>query len=107
VSGAAAIGSLTAVPQQVREEGAGAVRGYEAAMKFEAMLLQQMLAEALPEASGSGSGAGEGEDASGAFGSGDDPSLTTLPETVAQAVVGAGGLGLAGDMYHSFEGASR
>jgi hypothetical protein len=30
--------------------------------------------------------------------------MTTLPETVAESVVGAGGLGLAKQMYTSFEG---
>jgi len=33
-----------------------------------------------------------------------DPTMTTLPETVAESVVGAGGLGLAEQMYTSFEG---
>ena len=32
-----------------------------------------------------------------------DPTMTTLPETVAESVVGAGGLGLAKQMYTSFE----
>jgi len=86
------------VPRQVRQEGADAVHGYRAALGFEAMLLEQVLDQALPEAGG------EGEEA-GAFGSGGDPSVASLPQTVADAVVGAGGLGVATDMYRSFEAA--
>jgi hypothetical protein len=95
--------ATAAVPPQVRKEGAGAVQGYRAALGFEATLVEQMLSQALPEMSGSGAGGGEGEEEASAFGSGGDPSLSTLPETVAGAVVGAGGLGLAKDMYRSFE----
>ena len=81
ISGAAA--SAT-VPAEVRQEGADAVRGYRAALSFESMLLEQMLGEVLPEEEGA--------------------SVTTLSQTVAEAVVGAGGLGVAKDMYTSFEG---
>lgn len=98
--------ATAAVPLQVRAEGSGAVQGYRAALGFEAMMLEQMLSQALPEsAGGSGSSGGEsgGEEEASAFGSGGDPSLSTLPETVAGAVIGAGGLGLAKDMYRSFE----
>jgi hypothetical protein len=94
-----------AVPADVRSEGAGAVQGYRAALQFESMLLKQMLDEALPEspsgAAGLGREEGEGE-GGGAMTA--DPTLTTLPETVAESVIGAGGLGLAKQMYTSFEG---
>jgi hypothetical protein len=96
-----------AIPADVRSEGAGAVNGYRAALQFESMLLKQMLTEALPETpGGTGVGAGlggEGEEEGGTAMSA-DPSLTSLPETVAESVVGAGGLGLAKEMYTSFEG---
>jgi len=96
-----------AVPPAVREEGAGAVRGFRAALQFESMLLKQMLSEALPESpagpAGEGEGLGGGEgDAFTAM-----PTVTSLPETVAEAVVGAGGLGLAAELYANFEGAGR
>jgi hypothetical protein len=109
MSGASALQTAVmgaAVPTQIRKEGADAVRGYRAALQFESMLLKQMLSEALPE-SPTGSGSGEegfgGGEGGGAFTA--MPTATTLPETVTEAVVGAGGLGLAKEMYSSFEGA--
>ena len=96
-----------AIPTDVRREGAGAVRGYRAALQFESMLLKQMLSEALPESpTGSATeeeGLGGGED--GAFMA--TPTAVSFPETVTEAVVGAGGLGLAKEMYGDFEGAGR
>ena len=93
-----------AVPTDVRSEGAGAGQGYRAALQFESMLLKQMLTEALPESpAGAGLGA-EGEEGEEGSAMTADPTMTTLPETVAESVVGAGGLGLAKQMYTSFEG---
>jgi hypothetical protein len=93
------------VPADVRSEGAGAVKGYRAALQFESMLLKEMLTEALPESpAGAGLG-GEGEEEGSAMTA--DPTMTTLPETVAESVVGAGGLGLAKQMYTSFEGGTH
>jgi hypothetical protein len=90
-----------AIPADVRAEGASAVKGFQAALQFESMLLKQMLDEALPESpAGAGLGA-EGEEEGNAMTA--DPTMTTLPETVAESVVGAGGLGLAKQMYTSFE----
>ena len=85
-----------AVPPQVRREGVDAVKGFRAALAFESLLLKQVLSQALPETPGLGGGEGEEESAA-------DPRLAALPETVADAVVSAGGLGLAGELYHSFE----
>lgn len=94
------------VPAEVRSEGAGAVKGYRAALQFESMLLKEMLAEALPESpAGAGLGGESEEEGEGAAMTA-DPTTTTLPETVAESVVGAGGLGLAKQMYTSFEGAT-
>lgn len=105
VAGISAAVAAATVPQEVREEGAGAVRGFRAALEFESMLLKQMLSEALPQSptgtvgeEEAGFGGGEGG-ASTAL-----PTPVSLPETVAEAVVGAGGLGLAAEMYPSFEG---
>lgn len=103
----AAVAGAT-VPKAVRDEGADAVQGFRAALSFEAMLLKQMLAEALPESPTGTSGEEEG------FGGGEGgsaytamPTAVSLPETVAEAIVGAGGLGLATEMYPSFEGVGR
>jgi hypothetical protein len=92
-----------AIPTDVRSEGAGAVKGYRAALQFESMLLKQMLTEALPESPNGGGLIGEEEGEEGNAMTA-DPTMTTLPETVAESVVGAGGLGLAKQMYTSFEG---
>jgi hypothetical protein len=105
---AAVVGAT--VPQAIRAEGADAVQGFRAALSFESMLLKQMLAEALPESPAGSGGEGEGlggngEEGGGAFAA--MPTAVSLPETVAEAVVGAGGLGLAADMYTSFEGVAK
>ncbi|HVX32868.1 MAG TPA: hypothetical protein VHA80_06980 [Solirubrobacterales bacterium] len=104
----AAVAGAT-VPRPIRAEGPGAVRGYRAALAFESMLLKEVLAEALPESpagsGGEGEGLGGGEEGGGAFAA--VPSAVSLPETVAEALVGAGGLGLASDLYSSFEGAGK
>jgi hypothetical protein len=96
-----------AVPKSIRDEGPDAVQGFRAALSFESMLLKQMLTEALPE-SPTGSTEEEG------FGGGEEgnafsatPTAVSLPETVAEAVVGAGGLGLATEMYSNFEGVGK
>ena len=102
----AAVAGAT-VPKEIRDEGADAVQGFRAALTFESMLLKQMLTEALPE-SPTGTSGGEEE----GFGGGGEegnaftamPTAVSLPETVAEAVVGAGGLGLATEMYPSFVG---
>jgi Rod binding domain-containing protein len=103
VSGISAAAAGASVPQSVREEGADAVQGFHAALQFESMLLKQMLAEALPESpTGSteeeGFGGGEG----GAFAA--TPTPVSLPETVADAIAAGGGLGVAQQLYTSFEG---
>jgi hypothetical protein len=106
VTGISAAVAGASVPQAIREEGADAVQGFRAALSFESMLLKQMLSEALPDSpAGSGEegfGGGEGGNALTAM-----PTAVSLPETVAEAVVGAGGLGLATEMYSNFEGVGR
>ncbi|HEY0280317.1 MAG TPA: hypothetical protein VGC32_18785 [Solirubrobacterales bacterium] len=105
VAGVSAPIMHAAIPTDVRSEGAGAVKGYRAALQFESMLLKQMLTEALPESPNGGGLLGEGEEeGEGGTAMMADPTMTTLPETVAESVVGAGGLGLAKQMYTSFEG---
>ena len=61
VSGIPASIMHAAIPDDVRSEGAGAVKGYRAALQFESMLLKQMLTEALPESPNGGGLLGEGE----------------------------------------------
>lgn len=95
------------IPADVRSEGSGAVKGYRAALQFESMLLKQMLSEALPESPAGTGLTGENENEGEGSALAADPTLATLPETVAESVVGAGGLGLARQMYTSFEGGMK
>jgi hypothetical protein len=108
-TGISAAIATAAVPKEVREEGADAVRGFHAALQFESMLLKQMLSEALPETpTGTGTeeeGFGGGGEEGGAFAA--MPTAVSLPETVADAVVSGGGLGMATQMYSSFEGVGK
>jgi hypothetical protein len=92
------------IPAEIREEGSKAVRGYRAALSFESMLLKQMLSEALPETLAGKGSEGESEGGEGGSAFDYDPRMASLPETVAESVVSAGGLGLAKEMYGSFEG---
>jgi hypothetical protein len=112
MSGATGISAAVAgapVPAAIRAEGPAAVKGFHAALAFESILLKQMLAEALPESPAGTSGGegalGGGEEEGSAFST--MPTAVDLPETVAEAVVGAGGLGIATQMYANFEGAGR
>jgi hypothetical protein len=110
MSGATGISAAVAgatVPPAIRAEGPGAVQGFRAALAFESILLKQMLTEALPESPTGSSGGEDGlgggsEEEGGAFTA--MPTAVSLPETVAEALVGAGGLGVATEMYANFEG---
>jgi Rod binding domain-containing protein len=97
--------TAAAVPAEVKKEGTEAVDNYRSALQFEGMLLKEMLTDALPEEMGGSGGSeegGEGEE-EGAFSY--NPQLTSLPETMANSIVGSGGIGLAQEMYKSFGGA--
>jgi hypothetical protein len=77
-----------AIPSSVRAAGPEAVEGFRAALSFERTLIEKMLGEALP-----GEGGEEGEGA--------DPRVAELPETVADAIVSAGGAGIATSLVTS------
>jgi hypothetical protein len=100
----AAVAGAT-VPKAIRGEGPDAVQGFRAALSFESQLLKQMLAEALPESPTEEDPLGGGGEEGNAFSA--TPTAVNLPETVAEAVVGAGGLGLATEMYSNFEGVGK
>jgi hypothetical protein len=96
--------TAAAVPAEVKKEGTEAVDNYRTALQFEGMLLKEMLTDALPEEMGGSGGSEEsGEEEGGAFSY--DPQLTSMPETMANSIVGSGGIGLAKEMYKSFGGA--
>ncbi len=81
MSGALSALPATAIPAAVRAEGPRAVAGYRAALSFERELLTKLLAEAMPESEG------------------EEPRAVGMPESLADAIVAAGGAGLAGDLY--------
>jgi hypothetical protein len=66
-----------AIPSSVRSAGPQAVEEFRTALSFEQVLLGKLLSEALPEEEGG------------------DPRAAQLPETLADAVVSAGGAGIA------------
>jgi hypothetical protein len=81
VSAAAALPPLApgAIPAAIRRDGPEAVAGFRAGLGFERMLVAELLGEALPE-------------------QGSDPRAALLPETLADAIVAGGGLGLAAEL---------
>jgi hypothetical protein len=75
-----------AIPAEVRRGGANAVAGFRTALGFERTLLTQMLGEALPQPE-----------------EGADPQEASLPSNFADALISQGGLGMAEQLYTSFE----
>jgi Rod binding domain-containing protein len=87
------------IPADVRKAGADAEKTYRAALGFERTLLEQ-----LTKTMSTGADGADGED------SGDSAATSAyrdmLPGTLADAVAGAGGLGLAHDLFLSIRSAS-
>ncbi len=71
-----------AVPSSVQAEGPAAVETFRAALSFEKVLLDKLLTEALPEEEEEGT-----------------PRAAKLPETMADAIVAAGGAGIATGIF--------
>ncbi|HVY78177.1 MAG TPA: hypothetical protein VG898_06700 [Solirubrobacterales bacterium] len=69
-----------AVPPQIRAEGTQAVASFRAALGFEKVLIDKLLSEALPSEEGG-------------------PQAASLPETLADAIVSAGGAGIATGIF--------
>lgn len=84
MNGADALPALApgAIPADVRRAGPEAVAGFRAGLGFERMLITELLDQALPEQS-------------------EDPRAALLPETLADAIVARGGLGLAAELAPS------
>ena len=78
------------VPAEVRTDGPQGEKLYATALQFEQLLTQQ-LAQSLVPADG-----GESADLG--------PYAAQLPDALAQSVSGAGGLGLALDLYRGMKG---
>jgi Rod binding domain-containing protein len=104
VSGLDALSSASAViPADVRKAGKDAEQSYRVALGFERTLLEQLTKSmskdmvGMDSGSDSDSGDGEGSGASAATSAYTD----MLPGTLADSVEGAGGLGLAHDLWLS------
>ena len=100
VSGLSLNAPASTMPADVRTAGAEAQETYRAALAFERTLLEQLTKTMATGASGEGE---DGEDSSSAATS---AYRDMLPGTLADAVTGAGGLGLAHDLFLSMRSAS-
>ena len=99
ISGLASVtGAGTALPADVRMAGKDGEDTYRAALGFERTLLEQLTKTMTKDMGG-----GEGGDDSGDGDSGASAATSAyndmLPSTLADAVTGAGGLGLAHDLW--------
>jgi hypothetical protein len=82
-----------AIPAEVRRAGAEAQRTYRAALGFERMLLGELTKTLSTGAAGEGDSGAEGQSAA------TTAYRDMLPGALADAVAGAGGLGVAPDLY--------
>ena len=99
ISGLASVtGAGTPLPADVRKAGKDGEDTYRAALGFERTLLEQLTKTVTKDMGG-----GEGGDDSGDGDSGASAATSAyndmLPGTLADAVTGAGGLGLAHDLW--------
>ena len=90
--------SGAAIPADVRAAGTEAEQTYKAALGFERMLLSQLTKSMFSSAQGEEDGEGESA-ATAAY-------KDMMPGTLADAVTGAGGIGLAEDLYKTMRGLS-
>ena len=84
------------VPADVRKAGADAEKTYRAALGFERTLLGELTKTMAKDTSRA-----DGEDGDGGADAATAAYRDMLPGTLADAVAGAGGLGLAHDLYLS------
>ena len=93
------------VPADVRNAGAQAQDTYKAALGFERQLLEQLTKTMAQDTFGGGDGEGaDGEDSGASAAT--SAYRDMLPGTLADAVTGAGGLGLAHDLFLSMRSTS-
>ncbi len=88
-------------PAWVRHGSADTQKTYRTALAFEQLLVQQ-LSKSLVATSGLEGEAGSGEDGSSSMGTSQLSSL--LPQALSEGVMSSGGLGLAAQITHAFEG---
>jgi Rod binding domain-containing protein len=94
------------LPADVRAAGKEGEQTYRVALGFERVLLEQLTQSIAKDAVAGGTGGGEdGEDGGGASAA-TSTYRDMLPGTLADAVTGAGGIGLAHDLFLSMRSAS-
>ena len=102
ISGLASVtGAGTALPADVRKAGKDGEDIYRAALGFERTLLEQLTKSMSKDMAGGGDGGDDSGDGDGDSGASAATSAYNdmLPGTLADAVTGAGGLGLAHDLW--------
>ena len=106
ISGLSSVtGAGVPIPADVRKAGADDEQTYRAALAFERTLLEQLTKTMSQDMAGGDSAGGEDSDDSGASAA-TSAYRDMLPGTLADAVTGAGGLGLAHDLFLSMRSAS-
>jgi Rod binding domain-containing protein len=102
ISGLSSVtGAGVPIPADVRKAGADAEQTYRAALAFERTLLEQ-----LTKSMSTGMTGGDGEDGEESASAATSAYRDMLPGTLADAVTGAGGLGLAHDLFLSMRSAA-
>ena len=86
-----------AVPADVRAAGRDAEQTYRAALGFERSLLEQLTKSMSADMAGGSDDSSDGEDSGASAATAAYRDM--LPGTLADAVTGAGGLGLAHDLF--------
>lgn len=87
-------------PAWVRHGSASVKQAYESALSFEATLVEQLSRSLSSSGSPEGESSVEGESGEGASG----VLSAELPQALSSGIMSAGGLGLAAQLTHSFQG---
>jgi Rod binding domain-containing protein len=98
----------SSIPAGVRAEGPKAVQLYDTALSFEGVLDQQITQSLANTLAPSDDSSDDGSDDSSDDGSSPDAAtslmMQMLPQELSQALIGAGGLGLAPQLYQELGG---
>jgi Rod binding domain-containing protein len=107
VSDISGLSSVTGapIPSDVRKAGTEAQQTYRTALAFERTLLEQLTKTMSQDMAGGDSAGGEDSDDSGASAA-TSAYRDMLPGTLADAVTGSGGIGLAHDLFLSMRSVS-
>jgi Rod binding domain-containing protein len=101
---ASVTGAGVAIPADVRKAGRDAEETYRAALGFERTLLEQLTQSMTKDVTGDAGDSGDGSESGASAATSAYKDM--LPGTLADAVSGAGGLGLAHDLWTAMRSAS-